>query len=205
MVIFAEDFNACGPTEVPGAKSYKQALMKLVSPSQQLILQPGFDRYEEALAKEYETLIKIMSNKGKTELVDCLTTANKGQCQVTYADIVRDDPKVTPVESVLTGAEDNCTCQCLDYIFLIGNKNEPKTVGETLEERDTDRASDKLLQTKPGKKVTSGDGANTRIQGSSRLILDVNSTKVERFFVKGHPFTQLSDHFGISTTLHLVD
>jgi hypothetical protein len=29
-------------------------------------------------------------------------------------------------------------------------------------------------------------------------------TRVEKFFVSGHPFTQLSDHFGISTELHIV-
>jgi hypothetical protein len=36
-------------------------------------------------------------------------------------------------------------------------------------------------------------------------VLEVkkNSTKVEPFFIKGRPFTQLSDHYGISTVLQL--
>ena len=37
----------------------------------------------------------------------------------------------------------------------------------------------------------------------NRLVVDVQSTKIEKFFVKGHPFTQLSDHFGISTQLNI--
>ena len=30
LIIFAGDFNACGPTNVSGAKSYKESLMNLV-------------------------------------------------------------------------------------------------------------------------------------------------------------------------------
>ena len=29
----------------------------------------------------------------------------------------------------------------------------------------------------------------------------VEKTKVEKFFIEGHPFTQLSDHYGLSTCI----
>jgi hypothetical protein len=35
-------------------------------------------------------------------------------------------------------------------------------------------------------------------------VVNVESTKIEKFFVDGLPFTQLSDHFGISTQLELI-
>jgi hypothetical protein len=43
---------------------------------------------------------------------------------VTFADIkgVDEAGKPIPVESVITGSDDVCTCQCLDYIFVI-NRN----------------------------------------------------------------------------------
>lgn len=67
-----------------------------------------------------------MSGLGKDHLIDCSATANGGQCQVTFADIKYDDNgNPIPVETVITGADDICTCQCLDYIFVI-NRNKSK-------------------------------------------------------------------------------
>jgi hypothetical protein len=33
----------------------------------------------------------------------------------------------------------------------------------------------------------------------NKMVVNVEATKIEKFFVDGLPFTQLSDHFGIST------
>lgn len=65
-----------------------------------------------------------MSRGGRDELIDCAAAANGGRCQVTFADITYDeDKKPVPVESVITGEEDQLTCQCLDYIFVINANN----------------------------------------------------------------------------------
>jgi hypothetical protein len=37
-----------------------------------------------------------------------------------------------------------------------------------------------------------------------RLVVNVDTTKIEKFFVDGLPFTQLSDHYGISAQLEIV-
>ena len=67
----------------------------------------------------------MISGRGEDEITDCLTTANKGVCQVTFGDLrVEPDGTIVPVESVITGPDDVCTCQCLDYIFLIRRKHQ---------------------------------------------------------------------------------
>ena len=77
----------------------------------------------DALDDEYRTLLHIVSGRGRDNLIDCSATANNGQCQVTFADIKLDENgKPVPFESVITGGDDICTCQCLDYIFVI-NRN----------------------------------------------------------------------------------
>jgi hypothetical protein len=72
-------------------------------------------------------LMRIMTRKGKDEVIDCATQANGGRCQVTFADMtVGEDGKPRPVETVLSGEEDLCTCQCLDYILLINRNKDGK-------------------------------------------------------------------------------
>ena len=60
-------------------------------------------------------------------MTDCLTDANQGRCQVTFGELRVDaEGKVVPVESVITGPDDVCTCQCLDYIFIIRRKHQKR-------------------------------------------------------------------------------
>jgi hypothetical protein len=74
-----------------------------------------------------------MTRKGQDEVIDCATFANGGKCQVTFADMtIGEDGKPVPVETVLSGAEDLCTCQCLDYILVINRNKEGKYVKESL-------------------------------------------------------------------------
>ena len=66
-------------------------------------------------------------------MIDCATYANGGNCQVTFADMtIGEDGKPVPVETVLSGADDLCTCQCLDYILVINRNKEGKYVKESL-------------------------------------------------------------------------
>lgn len=49
------------------------------------------------------------------------------------------------------------------------------------------------------------NGMNVSIKGlGSRLVVNVEATKIEKFFVDGLAFTQLSDHYGISAQLEII-
>ena len=55
--------------------------------------------------------MKIMTRKGRDQIIDCATEANGGVCQTTFADLKHDENgKPCPVETVLSGADDYCTC-----------------------------------------------------------------------------------------------
>ena len=71
--------------------------------------------------------MKIMTRKGKDEVIDCATAANGGVCQTTFGALYYDkDGNPMPVETVLSHTEDYCTCQCLDYILLINRNKQNK-------------------------------------------------------------------------------
>lgn len=71
--------------------------------------------------------MEIMSRKGKDAVIDCATQANGGKCQVTFADMTVDEQgNKNPAETVLSGADDLCTCQCLDYILVINRNKQGK-------------------------------------------------------------------------------
>ena len=166
LIIVAGDFNVPGPTGIKEAKSYTEHLKGF----------PGFERHVDALNNEYSSLVRTLSGDGKDEVIDLLTAANQGQCQVTFGELRIDELGLAvPIESIITGPEDSCTCQCLDYMFLIKKKTRRVTINP-----DHDAPSQQLT-----------------------LQVDIGSTQVEKFFVEGHPFTQLSDHYGISTQIHL--
>lgn len=132
---------------------------------------------------------------------------------MTFADIV-DDPhslEVIPIESVITGGEDLCTCQCLDYIFVINRNTSTLSSNinsSPIRSRPADynniivNPNDIQLGISDSKTQENSSEHRKELIGN-RLVVDVQSTKIEKFFVKGHPFTQLSDHFGISTQLNI--
>ncbi len=41
----------------------------------------------------------------------------------------------------------------------------------------------------------------TKSKGMKKLKCDISQTKIEKFMVKGQTFTQLSDHYGVSTII----
>lgn len=46
---------------------------------------------------------------------------------------------------------------------------------------------------------------NGKISSQSHLRIVSGSTRVQKFFIKGKPYTQLSDHYGISIDLEYVE
>lgn len=67
-----------------------------------------------------------MSGRNTDEVTDCAAKRHGGQCQVTFGDIKYENGKPVPVESVITGEEDQMTCQCLDYVFVIDRHKDDK-------------------------------------------------------------------------------
>lgn len=83
------------------------------------------DKILDELENEYESMIKILSQNGEDQIIDCAKLANNGECPITYADVDKDfQGNFIPMETVLTDKEDHLTCQSLDYIFVIKRKHQ---------------------------------------------------------------------------------
>lgn len=79
----------------------------------------------------------------------------------------------------MTITEDLCTEQCLDYIF------------ELIPKEDTE--------------IDEENPMSNNEEPKRKLRLKPESIKIENFFVSDQPFTQLSDHYGISIELELCN
>jgi len=124
---------------------------------------------------EYETLINCLSGNGQEELQDLVFKDHKIH-PVTFGEyyVTKKKEKI-PLETVLTVKHSICTNQSLDYIFSYV----PKTLLNVSEKKESSSQSE-------------------------RLIVMKGSTKVDKFLVKGHNFTQLSDHYGVKVTLQYM-
>ena len=91
------------------------------------------------------------------------------------------------METVLTGKGGQCTLQSLDYIF----KYTPKTLSRYY---DNMKVLFWFLDHYNQRKGLS-EGA------ASKLSVVEGSASVEKFLIEGHPFKQLSDHYGVKVSL----
>ena len=83
------------------------------------------------------------------------------------------------------------------YAFkVVGGPDEKKIVESPDEHKEFDRL-------KGAQQITT-EGDRINISSSNRLVVNIEATKIEKFFVEGLPFTQLSDHFGISAQLEII-
>lgn len=93
---------------------------------------------------------------------------------VTFGDAkIEDNNAVTPLETVFTKSHDYGTFQSLDYIFFLSRP-------------DNTTASTSKSAAGPEQHTNTG--------------ITPKSAKVAKMFVEGHPFTQLSDHYGAEAT-----
>ena len=134
----------------------------------------------EGFCNEYTSMATILSKNNEDTLIDILYKSHDA-FPPTYG-VSRLDPDgwEQPDETVLTHAGDHCTNLCLDYMFqLIPNKKN-KVVIPMNEEGDPKK--------------------------SSKLQLQINQdgSKVEKFYVQHPKVSQLSDHFGLSTTVEVA-
>jgi len=141
---------------------------------------PGFKEYphlsEGEHFNEYEAMVCYLSKNCKEGIEDLLLNTY-GEHPITYADsYCGEDEQAKPLETVLTHKDDLCSNQSLDYIFRLYPK-----------------------QLLGAKKIR--DLENQPMQKQSNLRIPEGSARVEKFFIDGCDFTQLSDHYGTMVTL----
>jgi endonuclease/exonuclease/phosphatase family metal-dependent hydrolase len=131
---------------------------------------------------------------------------------VTFAD-ARTDPStntLTPVDTLLTHPLTLLSRVRLDYIFYY-NENDTdvqsnigvlKDIAD-ISERGASYTTDNLDKIgKTSEVPTNTDESSDCIE---QIILKPGSSRVEPFFVDGHDFGQLSDHYALTCTLQVVD
>ncbi|EGC29213.1 hypothetical protein DICPUDRAFT_159232 [Dictyostelium purpureum] len=85
-----------------------------------------------------------------------------------------------PLETALTNPNDYKCMKRLDYILIFNREFEVSVGGVDID------------------KVQSPQGPSNHVVSTVK-----GSTKVEPFFIQGFPFTQLSDHYGVSTRIQV--
>jgi hypothetical protein len=79
---------------------------------------------------------------------------------------------------------------------VVGGPDEKKIVESPDDHKEFDRL-------KGAQQITT-EGDRINISSSNRLVVNIEATKIEKFFVEGLLFTQLSDHYGISAQLEII-
>jgi len=129
---------------------------------------------------EYDMLAQCLSNDNQDELHDLLCNNHDNEHPTTFGDFVLgENGKPKALETTLTGAVSQCSSESLDYIFRY-IPNLPLK-------------NDKLgiMGLKP--------------RAKQELSIVEESASVEKFFIEGHKFTQLSDHYGVKVTLQYTE
>ncbi|EFA75685.1 putative sphingomyelinase [Heterostelium album PN500] len=135
--------------------------------------------------KEYLEMIDLISNKnhldGQVQLFEMLDLLKNdtGLHPPTVGDATDVNGVLSAKETALTNKNDYCCMKSLDYIFLV-NRIQPSHLS-----------------------VDNAD-SNQKNHNNNNNILVPGTTKVEPFFIEGFPFSQLSDHYGVSTELKFV-
>ncbi|EAR86064.2 endonuclease/exonuclease/phosphatase family protein (macronuclear) [Tetrahymena thermophila SB210] len=149
---------------------------------------------------EYDILRYILSDFESIEFIDTLRRKFKGESPITYADtyIDRETQQELPMEEALTIKEDLLQKSCLDYIIQLKIPIEAKEVQENNNNNNNNNENeeDDIEEFKMKK---------SNAQSQSGFVFDYEQVFLEKFFVKNQPFTQLSDHYGVYTTLRYVN
>ncbi|KAJ3328305.1 hypothetical protein HDU76_010193 [Blyttiomyces sp. JEL0837] len=110
---------------------------------------------------------------------DLIYEANGKEHPVTFGDVVDPARDLRPKETALTAPDGLGACGSIDYVFWLTEK-QPANAN-----------------------ANGADDANKAKQDPNNFAIDLKLTRVEKFLVESEPFTQLSDHYGISTALQI--
>ncbi|KAL4494531.1 hypothetical protein ABPG72_004433 [Tetrahymena utriculariae] len=198
ICIFAGDFNVDSNHPIHPIKflDKQQDLKEILGISD---TQQHFD--------EYKGLIDILSSKGKDIIQDVGRSSNSGNPPITFADVYQDqNGEIQPLETALTHQGDLKSLQSLDYIMHIMPNGLLADCQNKLSFSNNQQSSKYLNQTLKGG-YSYQLSSNKSIQNSSKklsdknFVVDFSRSKVEKFFLQGQKFTQLSDHYGVSCVL----
>ena len=175
----------CGDMNVDSTDSTQKMLIELKKDMGQLA--PFQEKVFQQAENEYKTMLFILSNLGTEEIQDCLEdNLDNNEIKVTYGN---QDENGEAMETTLTGKEEQCIHQRLDYVLWLnkGNKNC---------ENKAEWNSDIYVP--------------QEYKNTSKLEVDISQTFIEPHFtpkndecVYDHPWTQISDHYGIKTVLKI--
>lgn len=136
---------------------------------------------EGADSEEYKEMMRLLDPEGELTIVDLLKEAHDGLHPITIGDYFHHPitSEKVPLEVVLTEVYDHLCNESKDYILFVKSKH----------------VDNPNHHHHPHLHHHYFHGERVRVRPKA--------TKVEHFFVKKKPFTQLSDHYGVSTVLHL--
>ncbi|KAN0008944.1 hypothetical protein ACTFIU_010226 [Dictyostelium citrinum] len=148
--------------------------------------------------ESYLQMLELLSHTDQRDLPtgkkifsiqDLLRDDFNGEHPPTVGDIklLKDKQQEIPLETVLTNPNDFGCMKRLDYILLFNREFETSMDGG-------DEVSFKVPSPTQLPKQSQHKSVVTPLKGS---------TKVDPFFIQGFPFTQLSDHYGVSTILQI--
>lgn len=175
LVILAGDLNV-NSNKIMIIERLKEKFVR-----QQRVLTPVEEHKLQLAESEYETMMKIFSNMGREVISDCITeNMHNNLIKNTFGDVVDIDGEEVARETILTEKGEQCLKERLDYIFWL---NKGQVEQDDLEEPEQE----------------------------SNLVIDISKTMIEPLFVDkdlesgeyDYPFTQFSDHYGISTEILL--
>eukprot|EP01112_Ceratiomyxa_fruticulosa_P018292 TRINITY_DN5823_c0_g1_i2.p1 TRINITY_DN5823_c0_g1~~TRINITY_DN5823_c0_g1_i2.p1 ORF type:complete len:311 (-),score=30.86 TRINITY_DN5823_c0_g1_i2:447-1379(-) len=142
-------------------------------------------------SEEYIQFLRLLDSPKHYSIVDLLKFSYRGH-PVTVGDAIEKDglPPV-PKETALTNPHDWLCRGSVDYIFLL------KRVQEIVPVSSCD------LET-PYTVIATEASYTVNRTHIVKLTVHAEDTKVQPFFVDGMPFSQLSDHYGVSTVLNFT-
>eukprot|EP01087_Luapelamoeba_hula_P000245 TRINITY_DN1015_c0_g1_i2.p1 TRINITY_DN1015_c0_g1~~TRINITY_DN1015_c0_g1_i2.p1 ORF type:complete len:301 (-),score=89.51 TRINITY_DN1015_c0_g1_i2:57-827(-) len=163
-------------------------------------------------------------DNSSNELVDLLSQQNGGVHPVTIGDVIVDRAtgKLTPRETVLTEKPDFLCRESKDYILYIppsihnnnNNNNNDNTTTQDVAESENESASGGLTGAGGARKLLRRIRAHHHhnkqkaAEEAEEESVAIEHTQVEPFYIDpkaaGFPCTQLSDHYGVSTTFRIV-
>jgi hypothetical protein len=129
-----------------------------------------------------------------------------GEHPITVGDAKRDAKgeflkPLVPLETALTNPKDLLCRKSLDYIFYL-----PPFVPSSLS--SSSNASPQIIpNVSMSNPIVKNDSPATpslpNFENSNFATPIVSQSKVEQFFIENKKYTQLSDHYGVSATLHI--
>ena len=87
---------------------------------------------------------------------------------------------------------------------MVGGPGDKKIIESPLKRTSEPKEFDRLKSAEKNFTTVAEGNNNGSTSSGNRLVVNVQATKIEKFFVEGLPFTQLSDHYGISAQLEII-